>query len=292
MVAAWLSMHLHVPWVAELRDLWVDNPYEEHHPWLRPLHDLLGKVTLARAAGFVVVTNAASHSIESMANAPVVIAYNGYDPEDFEGLDDVEPFDRERLTIAHAGTIYAGRRDPTPLFEAIAALEDKRRHIRCLFYHDSWDRVAALARRHGVSESVEIRTAVTRSDMLRIEREVDVLLECHWSDPAGDGVIPGKLFEYIGARRPVLSLGSLSAEAAQIVRENHLGLTSNNPSEIKEWLLLRIEDKARYGRLPDITLPVGEGFRRETQFRKIDGLLDAIVQGRASNVDRRGATTS
>ena len=73
-----------------------------------------------------------------------------------------------------------------------------------------------------------------------------------WIDPAGDGVIPGKLFEYIGARRPILSLGSLSGEAAAIVRDNRLGLASNDPEEIKAMLVACLAAKARLGRLPDL----------------------------------------
>jgi hypothetical protein len=276
-VAARLASHFHVPWIAEFRDLWVGDPYFDRHPLIAPFHERLARKTLAKATACVVVTKASGDHLRAFTPLPVVVSYNGYDPEDFSGLDEVAALDRERLTIVHAGVIYAGRRDPSALFKAIAGLPEDKRQIRCLFYHDANGSVAGLAERFGVSSYVEIRDAIPRSDILRIERQADILLECRWQDSAGDGVIPGKLFEYIGARRPILSLGSLTAESADIIRGNDLGLASNDPEEIKTMLIEALNAKARLGRLPDHTATNYHRFRRDIQFRKIDDLIDTAL---------------
>jgi hypothetical protein len=281
-VAARLASRLRAPWIAELRDLWADNPYDDHLPVVKRMQDSLARRTLAEAAACVVVTAMAKTQMETIAGGPVIVAYNGYDPEDFEDLENVEPYDLQRLTILHAGTIYAGRRDPTPLFQAINALGDRKREVRCLFFHDSRKSVASLVRRHELERCVEIHHQIARHEMLRLERQADILLDCRWSDPKGDGVIPGKLFEYIGARRPILSTGSTSAEAAEIVRENRLGLVSSDPAEIKAMLLASLETKRRLGRLPDIPRSTQARYWRETQYRKIDELIEATLGSRAT----------
>lgn len=283
LVAARLCARLGVPWIAELRDLWLGNPYEDVHPLIRPLHAVVAKRALRRAQAYVVVTRGARTRMQAIADRPAVVAYNGFDPADFAGLECVEPLDPERLTIVHAGSIYAGRRDPAPLFAAMRALSDKCALVRCIFFHDSWGSIAALTRRHGLAHCVEIRDPVPRTDILRLERQADILLECHWRDPAGDGVIPGKLFEYIGARRPILSLGSVTAEAAEIVRSNHLGLAANEPEEIRAMLLQSLEAKARHKRLPDLAPLAKDAFCFEAQFQKIDGLFETILRADANN---------
>ena len=58
-----------------------------------------------------------------------------------------------------------------------------------------------------------------------------------------DSVIPGKLYEYIGAKRPILALGSLSGEAVEIIRQENLGLVSNRPEEIAAQLSCWREQK-------------------------------------------------
>jgi len=277
MVARRLGRRKQSPWIAELRDLWADDPYFDRHPLIKPLLDWTARHVISDAAACIVVTRSAQSRLQETIHSPIIVSYNGYDAKDFDGLENVHPLDTQRLTIVHAGSIYAGRRDPTPLFKAIAILGDASRNMRCLFYHDARKSVAALAARFGVSHCVEILDAIPRSQILRVERQADVLLECRWMDPAGDGVIPGKLFEYIGARRPILSLGSLTGEAAQIVRENRLGLASNEPEEIKTILLEWLEIKARHGRLPDLAPCTNDEFRRETQFQKIDAIINEMV---------------
>ncbi len=227
--AAALRARLGAPWVAEQRDLWAGNPYEDRHPWLKASYDGLALKTLRQADGLVVVTAASQRAAERDFNAPVALSYNGFDPQDFAGLEDVAPLDPDRLTIVHAGVIYANRRDPTPLFRAIASLGERASEVRCLFFHDEEETVAKAAAAAGATDSVEIRKPMARAEILRLERQADILLECRWLDPAGDGVIPGKLFEYIGARRTILSLGSLTGETAEIIRRHGFGLALQRP---------------------------------------------------------------
>lgn len=260
-----------------MRDLWIGDPYFDHHPLVTPFLYRFARRILAQASGFVVVTEGARQRLGTMTTRPVVLSYNGYDPADFAGMENVAALDPAHLTIIHAGTIYAGRRDPSALFQAIAALGEQRHKIRCLFYSDTNGSVAALARQAGIADCVEILDAIPRTQILRVEREADILLECRWIDPAGDGVIPGKLFEYIGARRPILSLGSLTVEAAAIVRDNGLGLVSNDPDDIKAMLLKALETKTTLGRLPDRPADLDDKFRRDTQFHKIDGLIGELL---------------
>jgi hypothetical protein len=282
--ASRMAAQLEVPWIAELTDLWVGEPYEPRHPLVRPFYNMVGQRVLSRADACVAVTRSATESLRALTRRPVTLSYNGYSPEDFDGLDTVGPYDAERLTILHAGSIYVGRRDPAPLFNAISLLGPESAKIRCLFFDDPIGTIATLARASGISHLVEIRDKIPRPEILRLERQVDVLLECRWVDPAGDGVIPGKLFEYIGARRPVLSIGSLTGEAAQIVRAEKLGLTSNDASEIAAWLRELLNAKSKTGRVPDIESATAKDYRWETAFAKVDELIDSLMQSRNSNV--------
>jgi hypothetical protein len=276
-----LARRMRVPWIAEIRDAWMDNPNGDPHWLIEPVFNRQARGTLRHAAGLVTVTEADRKQMAAAFPMPVVLSYNGFDPRDFEQLGTV-PMDRDRLTILHAGAVYSGRRDPTPLFKAISALGPQAGKVRCLFYGDEAGTIASLAESCAVLPSVETGGILRRSEILALERSVDVLLECHWQDSAGDGVIPGKLFEYIGARRPILSLGSTTAEAAVIVRETGVGLASNAPEEIRVSLLNWLDQKSRFGRIPDLPNTAGSCFERAYQFGIINKLIQKIVyQSRA-----------
>lgn len=272
-VASRLAVALGTPWYAELRDIWIGNPYVDLALPFRLLNNRIAARTLRHATGMVAVTEHAGKQLARQFSKPIRIAYNGFDPEDFTGLEDSEPLDRDRLTIIHAGVIYAGRRDPSALFEAMARLGDRASKILVRFYHDEHGFVTSLAERFGVQGSVELFPLVPRREILRVERAADVLLLCRWNDPRDNGVIPGKVFEYIGARRPILAVGSEAGEAADIVRSGDFGLVSNDPAAIAEQLARWLEVKAASGRLPDLDAAETRRFDRRDQFKKIDDFL-------------------
>lgn len=274
-VAKRLSRRLSIPWIAELRDLWVNNPYNDIHPIIYPAQQLLAFHTLRHATGYVTLTQAASQQIVDTFQRPTIVSYNGFDDQDFFGLEETNASDPNRLTIIHAGIIYAGRRDPTSLFQALAILGNDRTRVRVTFYHDDLAFVARAAAKLGVSDCIDICAAIPRKQVLRHERAADVLLLSRWANPADDGIIPGKLFEYIGARRPILSIGSTTGEAAEIVRAGNFGFVSNDPLEIARQLRVWIEVKRQNnGRLPDLDPAGTRAYLRDQQFQKINSLLE------------------
>lgn len=273
-VACRLSRQLGIPWIAELRDTWARNPYTDA-PWLmRLIRDRYANAVLRHARACVTLTRTAQAEVEATVHRPTIVSYNGFSPEDFSGLESVPAWDTERLDIIHAGIIYAGRRDPTALFQALALMGAERRYVRVRFFHDELDAVTRSAEQLGVHDSVEICRPVPRREILRIQRGADVLLLCRWANPADDGIIPGKLFEYIGARRPILAVGSTTGEASEIVRTGPFGRVSNTPVEIADQLRAWIREKrAAGGRLPDLPSAPTEAYLRDTQFARIDELL-------------------
>ncbi len=272
-VARHLAAACGAPWVAELRDEWAGNPYGVQN-WLRTIIERrMERRTLHDATALVAVTRTTQRTLDQLHGKPVALSMNGYDPVDFDGLETVTPLDPDKLTIVHAGSIYIGKRDPSSLFAATARLGALASRVNLLFYGEQADSLASLARHYGVEASVTISPPITRREVLEIERRADVLLLCRWNDPAEDGIIPGKLFEYIGARRPILVIGSETGEAAEIVREGQFGLVSNDPDRLAAQLRGWIEAKAQTPRLEDVPNISGRDYTRAGQFDALDSFL-------------------
>ncbi len=276
-LAARLASASPTPWIAELRDLWTGNPYDDRPGWLLARSQGMAEAVLRHATGFVAVTQGAAETLRRDHAKPTITAFNGFDPDDYAGLDAEPALDPARLTILHAGVIYAGRRDARPLLEALARLDaPDRARVLVRFHHDEGAYVARVVAELGLQASVEFHPLVPRRDILRIERQADVLLLCRWDDPREDDVIPGKLFEYIGARRPILSVGSETGEAATIVREGGFGLVSNDPATIAEWLRARLAQKGMHPRLPDLPVADVDRYDRRHQFAAIDAFARTL----------------
>lgn len=276
--ASRIAAKLGTRFVAELRDLWSDNLYHAPRPFIEMIERHMERRALGRADALVAVTAGAAERLRQRYGKPVVQAANGFDPSDFAGLDKVEPLDAGKLAIVHAGSTYGGRRSPAPLFAALAAMGETATGIAVHFYGEDAAVPASIAEEAGVSHLVKTYPPIPRTEVLRVERAADILLLLRFDTPGERHVVAGKLYEYIGARRPVLCHGQTEGEAAEIIRTHELGLVSNDPGEIAGWLSARLAAR-RSGRLPDLPREAAEAMTRGEQFAKIEALLKQIAAG-------------
>lgn len=281
-----LSKATGIPLIVEYRDRWSDDPYYPPPWWRRQLERWLeGKIT-RHAIGITTVSEPWAESYRARYGKPVTVIYNGYDPADqLEDIVKVESGgwpERSILRIIHTGGIYRGRRDPSPLFAAIAKNDDLKRNVRVVFYGIQTDHVPSLARDHGVENSIEIHSRVDHSESLRQQRLSDVLLLLQMDSPLEQGNVPGKFFEYLGARRPILVLGWDQGVPATIVKQRSAGAATTDPEAIAAQLRAWISAKERDGRLPDLSEEVCAGFTHAEQAARLESFLRETLAGRPS----------
>src|SRR3546814_15828717 len=106
-----------------------------------------------QAAALTTVSEPWAETYRARYGKPVAVIYNGYDPADQAvGGETVEHGgwpERDLLRIIHTGGIYRGRRDPSPLFDAIRRPADLTRRLRVVFYGLPTAYAPALAPTHG-----------------------------------------------------------------------------------------------------------------------------------------------
>jgi len=81
-----------------------------------------------------------------------------------------------------------------------------------------------------------------------------------WNDFKEKGVYTGKLFEYLGARRPILAIGPEDNVAANLIIERSAGVVATDPKNIanalKKWCLMKkegIDFSIKHSMLDDLT---------------------------------------
>ncbi len=277
LVASRLARIAKRPWIAEFRDLWVRHPYYSAPPWRAAIDRWLETRTLKSVAGYVTVTASWTALLEDLTGKPTLLAMNGFDPADFEERRKaVRPSGDGPLTLLYGGALYGNKRDPSPLFEALRSMGEEAKDIRVDFYVLERSELERLVASYGVGQSVRVHAGVPQSEMLDLEAAVDALLLLRWDDPGEESVIAGKVFEYIGAGRPILSVGSVKGEVATIIRDNGFGVVTKDPAEIAETLRSWLAVKRREGRLPGLDAERRLKFDRVIQFAKVEGFLDSL----------------
>jgi glycosyltransferase involved in cell wall biosynthesis len=240
-VARTLSRRTGVPWVADFRDAWFHNLRLYHTRLSSSLAGPVNQWLVDNASALVTVSRGLQERLSSYLGREVFLSYNGFFAAERNSAPPTRPWNDNKLHIAYTGRVHPGKQDPAPLFRALASLGRLRGHLaHCLsvdFY--GFDRLLLrpLIERHGVEDCVTLCGFVPYQDSINVQRAADVLLFLDWTDGRGDGMLTGKLLEYLGSGRPILALGvRKDSEAARLIAETGCGATLTDEEEIVGYL--------------------------------------------------------
>jgi glycosyltransferase involved in cell wall biosynthesis len=284
-------LHRGSAWVADYRDLWTGGRYGRRSRALpRVLARWIERRILRRASLITTVSTGLSRALGAIApGVPVQVIYNGFDlapraPEPRKAADGAP------LVLSHTGTVYRGMRDPSPLFRALKTMLDRgldASRIRVCFAGPDLGAVTEVARDLGVAASVSIEGLLPRREALRLQDRSDLLLLLEDGRAAREGVLTGKLFEYLASGKPILAIGpDGSSEIAAVLAETGAGTcVGTDVDRIADVLTgaLRGETGGFYA--PD--LEAIARYSRERQARAFVKLLGTLRPGGG---DARGSS--
>lgn len=282
LVASVLSRYTGISWVAEFRDLWVDNPYYPFPAWRRFVDRWIEKRVVRTAELLVTVSKPLAEILQERYGKPVSVVLNGFDPADFP-KPVLPPDTNATFNIVYTGMLYPGRRDPTPLFEALQILGAEAKDIRVHFFGRLLPGLKALVESLDVTNLVHVHDSVSYKESLNLQLTSEVLLLLLWNSPEERGVFTGKLFEYLGARRPILSIGLDDGVAANLIRERNAGAICSRADQIAEQLRAWLKIWRTTGRLPSLPTDVSRGLSRQEQF----GFLEPFLKAAAGSLKQR-----
>ncbi len=238
LVAARLSRSSGVPAVLEYRDLWIGNPYYHltqptalHRAW----HARLERSAIRQATRVTAVCEGIQEYLNeayaSALHAPVALNYNFYDPDEYPPR--APRSDQQPFVVSHTGNMYASR-TPHLFFEGLQAFLRKHALTPAQFrfrWAGGLSGVSGLAEvldRTGVRPFIDFLGQIPHRAALQllVDSDVSLLLQA----PDDTIHIPGKLFEAMGARVPILALSN-PCETARIVQQGQAGLVSAYTAE-------------------------------------------------------------
>ena len=288
LVIGWrLARRLQVPLVSEFRDRWSDDPYYPPSELRQRLDRWLERRIVRDSRGLVTVSEPWARTYRQRFGKPVHVLYNGFDPDLVDparaSLSEGGP-----LRIVYTGGIYPGRRDPSMLFDAIARLGADPDAIRVDFYGTKESHVRPLAETYGVTACVQVHPPVPQPDAVRRQLDADVLLLMQWQDPREQGNVPGKLFEYLGARRPILLIGLDGGVPHEFIEARGAGALARDPEHVAGLLRDWLAQKRETGRIPLLPETVSAGLSHADQLAHLPDFLERDL-GLASTATKEEA---
>lgn len=277
MLGAKLARNFEAKLTVDYRDLLSNSSYYPYGALRRRLDSFVERRHVTDAALLTTVSEPLAEELEAAYGVRTVVVTNGYDPQDFAHLE-YRPSSSE-LRIAYCGWVIPKRRDPLPFLRGVAELlrRDPTVQISVDFYGPHSVEVASAIEALGLEAAVRQHGRVSHAESLEIQAGSDALLLLLWNDPGEKGVLSGKVFEYIGALRPIIMTGLEKSAAGDLIRDNGLGVVSNAPQVIADALHAMAEQKRRTGRVEAPALANAEHFTRDAQSRVFLEALQEIV---------------
>lgn len=269
-----------VPFVVDFRDPLLSR--RRHYPYGRIRYRVDSRIekSAVRTAALVTsVSEGVASELSEFHGVDVEVVANAFEPNDFQDVGEVQSAPASVLRITYCGNVYPDRSDLTPLFLAIAACQSREAlAIEFHYYGGAGRTISEWARAAGVENLVTDHGPVSHEESIRAQMSADLLALLLWADPRDGGVVSGKLYEYIGAGRPIIQVGAVTGEASHILRENNLGVVSEDPRVLTDYLLEYMATKVRSGKILATSAHTQHLFTREFQANRMLKMLNEIVE--------------
>ena len=229
-----------VQWLADFRDPWTSIGYHKKlklSAKAKAKHKKLEALVLQNADKILVTSKATKVEFSGITKQPIKVITNGYD-EAYSGEENLD----KAFTISHIGSLLEGR-NPSNLWEVLADLVSENKAFASSFCLQligvvSNDVMASLEK-YNLQDYVKVLGYVPHDKAIQFQRRSQVLLLTEINSKETEAILPGKLFEYINAERPILAIGPQKWEVASILEETTAGqtFTYSEKSELKALLL-------------------------------------------------------
>jgi len=234
---------LRKPLICDFRDAWTQNPMAAYASPLHKQFDRFLEQKVLKHSDSILAIN--QEIVDSFLNThPMVspdkfkVLPQGFDPADFEGLP---PTKFSKFTIVYTGT-FVEKRTPQPLLTALSTI--RRSHpqifndIRVIFAGTHRKQDMDMVHQARLDQTVEFKGYLPHRESIALLVGADLLwLVIHPSE--GKTVATGKIYEYLGAQKPILANVPEGGAAARLINETKTGavISFDDDRSIVEYIL-------------------------------------------------------
>ena len=219
-----LKRKLNINWISDFRDPWVKLNYlNRFHllPFSRKSHiSLRNKVLINSNA--VIVTSERLKDLFSNITSNIYKITNGFDYIIKENNLD------NKFSISHIGSLYP-ERNPKFLWDSIEELFEGsfKKDLQINFIGNTSEKIKKELSRRKFHNHVRFYDYVDYNRALELMCSSQALLMIEVNDEESSYAIPGKLFDYLNSKRPIISIGPNISEVSEILNNTNSGTFFN-----------------------------------------------------------------
>ncbi len=226
LIALGIKKKFNIPWIADFRDPWTNIDFYDQlmlSSSADAKHKRLEKEVLMGADKVVTVSKSWAKDFNALCGKDISVITNGYDEEDFRSQ---APVVKNEFAFHHIGALNKDR-NPHAFWKALGkAVEEHpemKQHLKIRVVGKTDFSVFESVRENGLGAFVEKVEYIPHTEIISFVCSSPILLLPLNDTPNVMGIIPGKLFEYLAARRPIFCIGNPKGDTPEIIRETSSG---------------------------------------------------------------------
>ncbi len=224
LIGYYLKKSRPLQWIADFRDPWTAIGYHKKLKLTtnaQRKHKKLESMVLHHADKIVVTSKTTQREFQQITEQPIKVITNGFDRERTTNSE----LDK-KFTISHIGSMLSGR-NPNNLWRVLSELMKEnvvfKNALQLQFIGVVSDDILQSMREFGLGDVYKVLGYVSHEKALHYQETSQILLLVEIDSHETKGIIPGKLFEYMSAKRPILGVGPEHWEVGDIVSETKSG---------------------------------------------------------------------
>lgn len=284
MIAYGVKNNLGIPWHADFQDPWTHVDYFPQlmlNPISKKIHMAMEQRIFSSADKITICSDTWKSDLESIGAHDVGVIVWGYDEDDFKNIS--VPLSK-KFTLSHFGSLGPDR-NAKILWKALSILskeneqfaDDLEIELVGFIGHVIVNEINSL----GLSKNLKLSAHISRRETLERMCQSQALLLILNDMPNVKGRLPGKLFEYLASRRPVLVIGPQDSDASKIVHGVNAGYTCGFDDLDKTLITVKeLYHKYKEGKLISNQTDISQYSNRNLT-KKLADYLDQIISLRA-----------
>jgi glycosyltransferase involved in cell wall biosynthesis len=227
LIAMGLKQKFNLPWIADFRDPWTQIDFYSQlklSSFADNKHKKLEHQVLTQADKVVTISPSCGKDLEKLGNRKVDVITNGFDTDDFKFDSDLKLLDG--FLFHHIGALNKDR-NPYTLWKVLGDLctefSDFKKDLIIKFTGKTDAIAFESLMQNGIIDNSQKTDYLPHSEVVKLMAQSPVLLLPLNNTPNNAGVLSGKLFEYLAAKRPIFGIGLPDADAAAILKSTQAG---------------------------------------------------------------------
>ena len=226
LIALGLKEKSGIPWLADFRDPWTNIDFYDKLMLTKGAdakHRELEKAVLKNADVVTSIGRQMADEFLQLGAKRVDVVANGFDETDFSfsnvTLD-------TSFSISHIGSINKDRNSET-FWSAVKELCNEvpqfKENLKIKLVGKTDHAVLESLEKHNLQQYLEKTEYLPHDEVVKKSMSTQVLLLLLNNTPNAKGIMTGKFYEYLAAKRPIICIGPEDGEAAKTLEETAAG---------------------------------------------------------------------